>query len=113
MSKSGFFSDNMFDWSFFQTENEEAVSASGFKFGWIQGEFNLRTKLCGLDYNNKHFCIGVYVRCLLNIWGVMLFLRMSWIIAHAGVGMYLYTASMRATHMLTYSFYIILTENGD
>ncbi|EFA05305.2 bumetanide-sensitive sodium-(potassium)-chloride cotransporter [Tribolium castaneum] len=35
------------------------------KFGWIQ---------------------GVLMRCLLNIWGVMLFLRLSWVVAQAGVG---------------------------
>jgi Amino acid permease len=35
------------------------------KFGWIQ---------------------GVLVRCLLNIWGVMLFLRLSWVVGQAGVG---------------------------
>ena len=28
---------------------------------------------------------GVLVRCLLNIWGVILFLRMSWIVGEAGV----------------------------
>ncbi len=27
------------------------------------------------------------VRCLLNIWGVMLFIRLSWIVGHAGVGL--------------------------
>nr|CAD7616907.1 unnamed protein product [Timema genevievae] len=26
------------------------------------------------------------MRCLLNIWGVMLFLRLSWVIGQAGVG---------------------------
>ncbi|KZC10308.1 Bumetanide-sensitive sodium-(potassium)-chloride cotransporter [Dufourea novaeangliae] len=40
-------------------------STSGIKFGWIQ---------------------GVLLRCLLNIWGVMLFLRLSWVVAQAGVG---------------------------
>ena len=25
------------------------------------------------------------IRCLLNIWGVMLFIRLSWCVAHAGV----------------------------
>ncbi|CAH1967079.1 unnamed protein product [Acanthoscelides obtectus] len=35
------------------------------KFGWIQ---------------------GVLVRCLLNIWGVMLFLRLTWVVAQAGIG---------------------------
>ena len=28
---------------------------------------------------------GVYVKCLLNIWGVMLFLRLSWVVGQAGV----------------------------
>ncbi|KYQ51345.1 Bumetanide-sensitive sodium-(potassium)-chloride cotransporter [Trachymyrmex zeteki] len=40
-------------------------TASGVKFGWIQ---------------------GVLMRCLLNIWGVMLFLRLSWVVAQTGVG---------------------------
>ena len=35
------------------------------KFGWIK---------------------GVLVRNLLNIWGVMLFLRLSWVVAQAGIG---------------------------
>lgn len=26
------------------------------------------------------------MRCLLNIWGVMLFLRLSWVVGQAGVG---------------------------
>ena len=34
------------------------------KFGWIQ---------------------GVYIPCLLNIWGVMLFLRLTWVIGQAGL----------------------------
>jgi solute carrier family 12 sodium/potassium/chloride transporter 2 len=33
------------------------------KFGWIK---------------------GVLMRCLLNIWGVMLFLRLSWVVGQAG-----------------------------
>ena len=28
---------------------------------------------------------GVYVKCLLNIWGVMLFLRLSWVVGQAGL----------------------------
>jgi hypothetical protein len=35
------------------------------KFGWIK---------------------GVLIRNLLNIWGVMLFLRLSWVVAQAGIG---------------------------
>ncbi|XP_058809410.1 bumetanide-sensitive sodium-(potassium)-chloride cotransporter isoform X2 [Phymastichus coffea] len=42
-----------------------ATRPAGVKFGWVQ---------------------GVLVRCLLNIWGVMLFLRLSWVVAEAGVG---------------------------
>nr|CAI5840080.1 unnamed protein product [Callosobruchus analis] len=38
----------------------------GFKLGWIQ---------------------GVLIPCLLNIWGVMLFLRLSWVVAQAGIGL--------------------------
>jgi len=34
------------------------------KFGWIE---------------------GVYMRCLLNIWGVMLFLRLTWVIGQCGI----------------------------
>ncbi|XP_063680874.1 solute carrier family 12 member 2-like isoform X2 [Bolinopsis microptera] len=37
---------------------------SALKLGWIQ---------------------GVLVRCLLNIWGVMLFIRISWVVGNAGV----------------------------
>lgn len=37
---------------------------SSVKFGWIK---------------------GVLMRCLLNIWGVMLFLRLSWVVGQAGV----------------------------
>jgi solute carrier family 12 sodium/potassium/chloride transporter 2 len=35
------------------------------KFGWIK---------------------GVLVPCLLNIWGVMLFLRLTWVVGQAGIG---------------------------
>ncbi|XP_047122244.1 bumetanide-sensitive sodium-(potassium)-chloride cotransporter-like [Schistocerca piceifrons] len=35
------------------------------KFGWVE---------------------GVFMRCLLNIWGVMLFLRLSWVVGQAGIG---------------------------
>lgn len=28
----------------------------------------------------------IQVRCLLNIWGVMLFIRLSWVVAQAGIG---------------------------
>ena len=28
---------------------------------------------------------GVYLRCLLNIWGVMLFLRLTWVVGQTGI----------------------------
>ena len=43
---------------------EESKEKQAVKFGWIK---------------------GVLVRCLLNIWGVMLFLRLSWVAAQAGI----------------------------
>ncbi|GCC19977.1 solute carrier family 12 member 2 isoform X1 [Chiloscyllium punctatum] len=51
---------------------EEAVSKhvvdnkGVVKFGWVK---------------------GVLVRCMLNIWGVMLFIRLTWIVGHAGIGL--------------------------
>ncbi|KFB44724.1 AGAP003275-PA-like protein [Anopheles sinensis] len=47
-------------------KNDQPTSGGGHgsRFGWIQ---------------------GVLIPCLLNIWGVMLFLRLSWIVALAGV----------------------------
>lgn len=36
------------------------------KFGWIK---------------------GVLFSCLLNIWGVMLYLRLSWVVGQSGIGM--------------------------
>ena len=47
-------------------ENGDGDNTSGkvIKFGWIE---------------------GVYMRCLLNIWGVMLFLRLTWVVGEAGL----------------------------
>lgn len=43
---------------------ENQINAGQLKFGWFK---------------------GVMMRCLLNIWGVMLFLRLSWVVGQAGV----------------------------
>ncbi|GAB0099647.1 bumetanide-sensitive sodium-(potassium)-chloride cotransporter [Sergentomyia squamirostris] len=48
-----------------QNRPNSSASEGGMKFGWKQ---------------------GVLMRCLLNIWGVMLFLRLSWVIGQAGIG---------------------------
>ncbi|CAG9856533.1 unnamed protein product [Phyllotreta striolata] len=46
--------------------NGKIIEIKGqIKFGWIQ---------------------GVLLRCLLSIWGVMLFLRLSWVVGQAGIG---------------------------
>uniref|UniRef100_A0A663EFJ3 Solute carrier family 12 member 1 n=2 Tax=Aquila chrysaetos chrysaetos TaxID=223781 RepID=A0A663EFJ3_AQUCH len=46
---------------------KEEENKTGFvKFGWVK---------------------GVLVRCMLNIWGVMLFIRLSWIVGQAGIGL--------------------------
>ncbi|XP_075164790.1 sodium chloride cotransporter 69 isoform X2 [Haematobia irritans] len=50
-----------------RNDDPEAGTGMGngmLKFGWIK---------------------GVLVRCLLNIWGVMLFLRLSWVVGQAGI----------------------------
>lgn len=48
-----------------QIDGEVRVIEGSLKFGWIK---------------------GVLMRNLLNIWGVMLFLRLSWVVGQAGVG---------------------------
>ncbi|GAB5572483.1 solute carrier family 12 member 1 isoform X1 [Prionailurus iriomotensis] len=50
-----------------EVENKEEEDKAGVvKFGWVK---------------------GVLVRCMLNIWGVMLFIRLSWIVGEAGIGL--------------------------
>ncbi|XP_065334078.1 bumetanide-sensitive sodium-(potassium)-chloride cotransporter isoform X1 [Cloeon dipterum] len=71
-----------------QNEGEGVI-----KFGWIQ---------------------GVLVRCLLNIWGVMLFLRLSWVVGQAGIGeaMLLIMATTLVTTITAISMAAIST-NGE
>ncbi|XP_069156705.1 bumetanide-sensitive sodium-(potassium)-chloride cotransporter isoform X3 [Procambarus clarkii] len=44
------------------------------------GTANLRGKVIKFGWLE-----GVYMRCLLNIWGVMLFLRVSWMVGQSGI----------------------------
>ncbi|XP_022086932.1 solute carrier family 12 member 2-like isoform X2 [Acanthaster planci] len=69
------------------------AASGGVKFGWIK---------------------GVLVRCLLNIWGVMLFLRMSWIVGQAGIGFSILIVMMATvvTVLTTLSMSAICT-NGE
>lgn len=43
---------------------DQAPAHQNIKLGWI---------------------VGVLIPCLLNIWGVMLFLRLAWVVAQAGI----------------------------
>ncbi|XP_025829550.1 solute carrier family 12 member 2-like [Agrilus planipennis] len=46
--------------------DEKFIDTDGqLKFGWIK---------------------GVLIRCILSIWGVMLFLRLSWVVSQSGIG---------------------------
>nr|XP_056721797.1 solute carrier family 12 member 1 [Euleptes europaea] len=49
-----------------EPKKEEETKGGFVKFGWVK---------------------GVLVRCMLNIWGVMLFIRLSWIVGQAGIGL--------------------------
>ncbi|WAQ98879.1 S12A2-like protein, partial [Mya arenaria] len=74
-------------------KKEKDVSKGGLKFGWIQ---------------------GVLVRCLLNIFGVMLFLRLTWVTGQAGVGLatVIVALSGTVTSLTTMSMSAICT-NGE
>ncbi|XP_041980444.1 bumetanide-sensitive sodium-(potassium)-chloride cotransporter [Aricia agestis] len=58
-----------------QRDTKSPTPAHGIKLGWIQ---------------------GVLIPCLLNIWGVMLFLRISWVVSQAGVGLSLVIIAISA-----------------
>ena len=65
---------------------------NGVKLGWIK---------------------GVYIPCLLNIWGVMLFLRLTWVIGQAGLieGLLLITLANAVTIITALSMSAV-TTNG-
>ena len=46
------------------SEQEENRKGKVIRFGWME---------------------GVLLRCLLNIWGTMLFLRLTWVVGQAGI----------------------------
>ena len=55
---------------------------------------------------------GVYIPCLLNIWGVMLFLRLSWVIGQTGLveGILLILVSNCVTTITTFSMSAVSTN---
>ncbi|GFU03492.1 solute carrier family 12 member 2 [Nephila pilipes] len=75
------------------TQAETSEGKGAVKFGWIK---------------------GVYIRCLLNIWGVMLFLRMGWMTGQCGIilAIVIVLLSTVVTVITTLSMSAICT-NGD
>ncbi|ODM98387.1 Bumetanide-sensitive sodium-(potassium)-chloride cotransporter [Orchesella cincta] len=76
------------------TEDDEdgpALKGKVVKFGWLE---------------------GVLMRCILNIWGVMLFLRLSWVIGHAGVleGFLLISLANLVTFITAFSMSAVSTN---
>ena len=63
------------------------------KFGWVK---------------------GVLMRCLLNIWGVILYRRLAWVVGHAGIGLasVIILLSAMVTTLTTLSMSAICT-NGE
>ena len=74
-----------------KAEEDEPIQGKIIKFGWIQ---------------------GVYMRCLLNIWGVMLFLRLTWVIGQCGLieGILVITLSNLVTVVTTISMSAVSTN---
>lgn len=84
---------------FFSQENDKVDDASpaagghGIKLGWI---------------------VGVLIPVLLNIWGVMLFLRLAWVVAQAGVLQTLLIIAISAIVCVVTTLSLsALTTNGD
>lgn len=47
----------------------------------------IHPKMTQKPANTYRLLILLQVRCLLNIWGVMLFMRLSWVVGQAGIGL--------------------------
>uniref|UniRef100_A0A4W6CVQ7 Solute carrier family 12 member 2 n=1 Tax=Lates calcarifer TaxID=8187 RepID=A0A4W6CVQ7_LATCA len=63
------------------------------KFGWVKG-------------------VLVSIRCMLNIWGVMLFIRMSWIVGQAGIGRFTSSVRTRLTIAIILMATLVTTITG-
>lgn len=72
-------------------EATEVKKGKVIKFGWIE---------------------GVFMRCLLNIWGTMLFLRLTWVIGQAGIisGFLIITLANTVTALSAISMSAIATN---
>ena len=56
------------------------------EFKQLSISFHLSTYFIDLflSFFPKGWIEGVFMRCLLNIWGTMLFLRLTWVVGQAG-----------------------------
>uniref|UniRef100_A0A452UQ19 Solute carrier family 12 member 3 n=1 Tax=Ursus maritimus TaxID=29073 RepID=A0A452UQ19_URSMA len=75
-------------------ELEKVSSPSPLPDGFANGEESTPTRDAVVTYTAESKGVvkfgwikGVLVRCMLNIWGVMLFIRLSWIVGQAGIGL--------------------------
>uniref|UniRef100_UPI00358F8C2C solute carrier family 12 member 2-like n=1 Tax=Myxine glutinosa TaxID=7769 RepID=UPI00358F8C2C len=72
-----------------QLHGEEEIEGMGFANGGRPSRTDPELGIAGAHLGAVKFgwVRGVLVRCLLNIWGVMLFIRLSWIVGQAGIGL--------------------------
>ncbi|CAG7828067.1 unnamed protein product [Allacma fusca] len=72
-------------------EDGPVLKGKVIKFGWLE---------------------GVLMRCLLNIWGVMLFLRLSWLVGQSGVwqGFCIITTANAVTFITAFSMSAVSTN---
>lgn len=71
-----------------QPNDTKQKTSQPVRFGWVTGvmvrvmHMRQRSSVC----KSIHSCIAfLQIRCMLNIWGVILFLRLPWITAQAGI----------------------------
>uniref|UniRef100_A0A8C6QQN4 Solute carrier family 12, member 2 n=1 Tax=Nannospalax galili TaxID=1026970 RepID=A0A8C6QQN4_NANGA len=75
-------------------ELHDEIEKEPFEDGFANGEESTPTRDAVVTYTAESKGVvkfgwikGVLVRCMLNIWGVMLFIRLSWIVGQAGIGL--------------------------
>lgn len=64
--------------------------------------------------NIYRFLILLQVRCLLNIWGVMLFMRFSWVVGQAGIGFLIFIIFLvTVVIVIIFIFMFVICINGE
>ena len=68
------------------SKEETELKGKVVKFGWLDGVYvSVDTLLNATNLIRNIFANFFQMRCLLNIWGVMLFLRLTWVVGQAGM----------------------------